>query len=414
MLRRMKAIDFTTEELCHDPRLRIALVTETWPPEVNGVAMTLKRMVDGLIKRGHSVQLVRPKQTPGDVALRGGALEEVLSRGLKLPRYDGLKLGLPAKSRLVRTWTRQRPDLVHVATEGPLGWTAVSAAAKLRLPVTSDFHTNFDHYSAHYGVGWLRQPVAAYLRRFHNRTAATFVPTGELAHALAGQGYERVEVISRGVDTTLYSPARRSDELRAQWGVAPGGLAVVSVGRLGPEKNLGLTLRAFAAIRQQRPDARMVVVGDGPMREALARECPQALLAGMRHGEDLAAHYASADLFLFPSLTETFGNVTLEGMASGLCTVAYDYAAAAEVIQDLHNGAVLRCGDEDGFIERAVQLACADELRTEIGREARRSAEGIDWERVNDHFAEALVRVWRGGVGARDGRTVLRTQEAES
>ncbi|MDY0046547.1 MAG: glycosyltransferase family 1 protein [Thauera propionica] len=410
----MKAIDFTTEELCHDPRLRIALVTETWPPEVNGVAMTLKRMVDGLIKRGHSVQLVRPKQAPGDVALRDGALEEVLSRGLKLPRYDGLKLGLPAKSRLVRTWTRQRPDLVHVATEGPLGWTAVSAAAKLRLPVTSDFHTNFDHYSAHYGVGWLRQPVAAYLRRFHNRTAATFVPTSELAHALAGQGYERVEVISRGVDTKLYSPARRSDELRAQWGVASGGLAVVSVGRLAPEKNLGLTLRAFAAIREQRPDARMVVVGDGPMREAVARGCPQAVIAGMRHGEDLAAHYASADLFLFPSLTETFGNVTLEGMASGLCTVAYDYAAAAEVIRDLHNGAVLRCGDEDGFIERAVQLACADALRTEIGREARRSAEGIDWERVNDHFADALVRAWRGGVGARDARTVLRTQEAES
>ncbi|OYD53394.1 glycoside hydrolase [Thauera propionica] len=410
----MKAIDFTTEELCHDPRLRIALVTETWPPEVNGVAMTLKRMVDGLIKRGHSVQLVRPKQAPGDVALRDGALEEVLSRGLKLPRYDGLKLGLPAKSRLVRTWTRQRPDLVHVATEGPLGWTAVSAAAKLRLPVTSDFHTNFDHYSAHYGVGWLRQPVAAYLRRFHNRTAATFVPTSELAHALAGQGYERVEVISRGVDTKMYSPARRSDELRAQWGVASGGLAVVSVGRLAPEKNLGLTLRAFAAIREQRPDARMVVVGDGPMREAVARGCPQAVIAGMRHGEDLAAHYASADLFLFPSLTETFGNVTLEGMASGLCTVAYDYAAAAEVIRDLHNGAVLRCGDEDGFIERAVQLACADALRTEIGREARRSAEGIDWERVNDHFADALVRTWRGGVGARDARTVLRTQEAES
>ena len=116
MLRRMKAIDFTTEELCRDSRLRIALVTETWPPEVNGVAMTLKRMVDGLIRRGHSIQLIRPKQATGDVASHGGALEEVLSRGIKLPRYDGLKFGLPARSSLVRTWTRQRPDLVHVAT----------------------------------------------------------------------------------------------------------------------------------------------------------------------------------------------------------------------------------------------------------------------------------------------------------
>nr|HQV09311.1 glycosyltransferase [Thauera sp.] len=151
----MRTLDYTTEELCQAPRLRIALVTETWPPEVNGVAMTLKRMVDALIRRGHGVQLIRPRQTRADTALHSGPLEEVLSRGLKLPRYDGLKLGLPARSRLIREWSRQRPDLVHVATEGPLGWTAVTAANKLRIPVTSDFHTNFDHYSSHYGIGWL-------------------------------------------------------------------------------------------------------------------------------------------------------------------------------------------------------------------------------------------------------------------
>ena len=410
----MRTLDYTTEELCQAPRLRIALVTETWPPEVNGVAMTLKRMVDGLIRRGHGVQLIRPRQTRADTALHSGPLEEVLSRGLKLPRYDGLKLGLPARSRLIREWSRQRPDLVHVATEGPLGWTAVTAANKLRIPVTSDFHTNFDHYSSHYGIGWLRQPVAAYLRRFHNRTAATYVPTAELAGSLGAQGYERVEVISRGVDTALYSPTRRSAALRRQWGVEPDGLAVISVGRLAPEKNLGLTLRAFAAIRRQRPDARMIVVGDGPMREAIVRAHPDVVPAGMRHGEDLAAHYASADLFLFPSLTETFGNVTLEAMASGACPVAYDYAAAAEVIRDLGNGAVVRCGDEDGFIERAVQLGRADDLRAELARAARRTAETIDWEHVNDSFAEALIRAWRSGTASPPAVAPLRTREAES
>ena len=408
----MRTLDYTTEELCQAPRLRIALVTETWPPEVNGVAMTLKRMVDGLIRRGHGVQLIRPRQTRADTALHSGPLEEVLSRGLKLPRYDGLKLGLPARSRLIREWSRQRPDLVHVATEGPLGWTAVTAANKLRIPVTSDFHTNFDHYSSHYGIGWLRQPVAAYLRRFHNRTAATYVPTAELAGSLGAQGYERVEVISRGVDTALYSPVRRSAALRRQWGVEPDGLAVISVGRLAPEKNLGLTLRAFAAIRRQRPDARMIVVGDGPMREAIVRAHPEVVLAGMRHGEDLAAHYASADLFLFPSLTETFGNVTLEAMASGVCPLAFDYAAAAEVIRDIANGAVVRSGDEDGFIARAVQLARADGLRAELGRAARRTAETIDWERVNDSFAAALIRAWRGGTGAPAAAVALQAGEA--
>lgn len=410
----MRTLDYTTEELCQAPRLRIALVTETWPPEVNGVAMTLKRMVDGLIKRGHGVQLIRPRQTPTDTALHSEQLEEVLSRGLKLPRYDGLKLGLPARSRLIREWSRQRPDLVHVATEGPLGWTAVTAANKLRIPVTSDFHTNFDHYSSHYGIGWLRQPVAAYLRRFHNRTAATYVPTAELAAGLSAQGYERVEVISRGVDTALYSPARRSMELRRQWGVEADGLAVISVGRLAPEKNLGLTLRAFAAIRRQRPDARMIVVGDGPMREAIVRAHPEVVLAGMRHGEDLAAHYASADLFLFPSLTETFGNVILEAMASGVCPVAYDYAAAAEVIRDLGNGAVVRCGDEEGFIQRARELGRADGLRTELARAARRTAETNDWERVNDSFADALIWAWRSGTAPASTAAPLRTREAES
>jgi glycosyltransferase involved in cell wall biosynthesis len=409
----MRTLDYTTEELCQAPRLRIALVTETWPPEVNGVAMTLKRMVDGLIRRGHGVQLIRPRQTRAETALHSDQLEEVLSRGLKLPRYDGLKLGLPARSRLIREWSRQRPDLVHVATEGPLGWTAVTAANKLRIPVTSDFHTNFDHYSSHYGIGWLRQPVAAYLRRFHNRTAATFVPTAALAGNLSAQGYERVEVISRGVDTALYAPARRSAALRRQWGMEADGLAVISVGRLAPEKNLGLTLRAFAAIRSQRPDARMIVVGDGPLREAIVRSHPEVVLAGMRHGEDLAAHYASADLFLFPSLTETFGNVTLEAMASGVCPLAYDYAAAAEVIRDLGNGAAVRCGDEHGFIERAVQLGLADGLRTELARAARATAETIDWERVNDGFAEALICAWRSGATSPPA-AALRTREAES
>lgn len=392
----MRAIDFTTEELCLEPRLRIALVTETWAPEVNGVAMTLRRMVDGLIRRGHRVQLIRPRQAANEQALHGGELEELLSQAWKLPRYDGLRFGLPARSALVRAWTRQRPDLVHVATEGPLGWTAVSAAVKLRLPVTSDFHTNFDHYSAHYGVGWLRQPVSAYLRRFHNRTAETYVPTREMAAALAAQGYRKLEVIARGVDTALYSPARRSGALRRSWGLEEGGLAVVSVGRLAPEKNLPLTLRAFDAIRARRPDARLVMVGDGPLREQIAREHPAVVLAGMRGGEDLAAHYASADLFLFPSLSETFGNVTLEAMASGVCPVAYDYAAAAEVIVDGDNGLSAPCGNEATFIDKALRAAGDDGLRRRLGARARVSAEGLDWETINDQFAAALIRVWSG------------------
>jgi glycosyltransferase involved in cell wall biosynthesis len=391
----MEAADFTTEELCHKPTLRIALVTETYPPEVNGVAMTLGRMVAGLMDRGHSIQLIRPRQTRVDAAASEPRFEEVLARGLQIPRYQGLRFGLPARNALLRQWSQQRPDLVHVATEGPLGWSAVSAACRLRIPVTSDFHTNFDHYSSHYGIGWLRQPVAAYLRRLHNRTAMTFVPTRAMADVLYRQGYKRIEVVARGVDTKLFSPARRSDELRRAWGVPEGGLAVISVGRVAPEKNLPLVLEAFEAIRATRADARLVIVGDGPLRSQLEQRHPQHHYAGMRIGEDLATHYASADLFLFPSLTETYGNVTLEAMASGLAVVAYDCAAAAEIVRHGENGLSVPPSDASAVIRQAV-AAAADPLRMRgLGLAARETVERLDWDRINDRFAAALLEVAR-------------------
>jgi glycosyltransferase involved in cell wall biosynthesis len=387
----MDAAEFMTEDLCLRPSLRIALVTETYPPEINGVAMTLGRMVDGLMARGHRVQLIRPRQAPMEQAARSPDFEEVLSRSLQIPRYEGLRFGLPARAALGRLWSRQRPDVVHVATEGPLGWSAVSAACKLRLPVTSDFHTNFDHYSGHYGIGWLRQPVAAYLRRFHNRTALTFVPTGTMAEGLRRQGYQRIEVVARGVDSALFSPARRSEALRARWGLEPDDLAVLSVGRVAPEKNLSLTLDAFEAIRRRRPGARLVVVGDGPLRAHLEQRHPEHIFAGMRSGQDLAAHYASADLFLFPSLTETYGNVTLEAMASGLGVVAFACAAAAEVIAPGLEGLTARPGDEAGFVAAAVTLAREDAQRQRLATAARVRAEGLDWDRIHDRFAAALL-----------------------
>lgn len=392
----MTADTLDTQEFWSRPGLRIALVTETYPPEINGVAMTLRCMVEGLIERGHRVQLIRPRQTPDEAPLAEPAFDEVLEKGWKLPRYDGLHFGLPARTRLQKLWQRQRPDLVHVATEGPLGWSAVSAARKLRIPVTSDFHTNFDHYSRHYGVGWLRKPVTAYLRSFHNRTVRTFVPTSAMAAELSGHGYRGVDIVARGVDTDMYDPARRDSALRESWQAAPDTPVVLYVGRLAAEKNLPLAVSAFRAIQAKCPQARFVLVGDGPMRAGLARENPDCVFSGMRTGEDLARHYASADLFLFPSVTETFGNVTLEAMASGVCVVAYDYAAAADVIRDGENGILVPFGDAEGFIRSAVQAAVQSDRRGAMGASARSTAMGLDWGVVNDRFAAALLEVWKG------------------
>lgn len=390
----MNPVESLTQESKVVCGLKVAVVTETYPPEINGVAMTLKRMIEGLMLRGHRVQLIRPRQGPADRAHVVAGFEEVLTRGWKLPRYDGLRFGLPAKSPLLKAWSVAGPDLVHVATEGPLGWSAVSAALKLGVPVTSDFHTNFDHYSRHYGLGWLSQPVAVYLRSFHNRTAATFVPTLEMLRSLSGQGYQGIQVVARGVDTTLFSPARRSEELRRSWGLEPDDLAVCYVGRLAAEKNLDLVIRTFAAIRSMDARARLVLVGDGPMREVLSQTFREGLFAGVRTGTDLATHYASADLFLFPSLTETFGNVTLEAMASGLSVLAYDYAAAAQHIRSGANGVTVAVGDEDAFVAQALHLAGSRSLRTELGGGARLCALDCDWDAVNNTFEASLLGVW--------------------
>lgn len=365
--------------------LRIALVTETYPPEINGVAMTLGRMVEGLRHRGHHVQLVRPRQSAADLA----AATDTLTQGVPIPSYPGLKLGLPAKRQLVRLWREQRPDLVHVATEGPLGWSAIAAARMLKLPVCSDFHTNFDHYSRHYGFAWLKRPITAYLRKFHNNTDLTLVPTESLRRELIRQGYRRVEVLARGVDTQLFHPQRRSQDLRADWGLAPGALAVMCVGRMAAEKNLPLVVRAFAAIRARLPAARLVFVGDGPERMRLQQAHPGHVYCGMRTGEDLARHYASGDLFLFPSLTETFGNVTLEALASGLCVVAYRHAAAAELILSGDNGLLADPGDESGFIAAAEAAIDAQVLARTRSRAAA-SIAGHDWERIHEAFARIL------------------------
>lgn len=375
-------------------QLRIALVTETYPPEINGVAMTLGRMVDGLLQRGHTVQLIRPRQNPLEQPANGEQLEEVLSTGMQIPRYAGLKLGLPAKRVLTKLWSVKRPDIVHVVTEGPLGASAIAAAHKLKLPVTSDFHTNFHRYSKHYGFGWLKRPIAAYLRKFHNRTATTFVPTAELAKELAGEGYRDLAVIARGVDTELFSPARRSNELRDAWGVDYGAPVLLSVGRMAAEKNLQLVLSTFAAVKERHPLAKLVFVGDGPARAELAARHPEHIYAGMRSGTDLAQHYASADIFLFPSLTETYGNVTVEAMSSGLAVVAYDYAAAAELIQHGQNGLLAPCGDETAFIQQAINAADSLTLG-QLRRQARHSVLGNDWEHIHDAFAEALTSTAR-------------------
>ncbi|MPZ43679.1 MAG: glycosyltransferase [Betaproteobacteria bacterium] len=371
-------------------RLRIAVVTETYPPEINGVAATLGVMVHGMIARGHSVEVIRPSQRSDRSGSTRAPHAEVLVRGVPIPGYGSLRMGLPATRLLKKRWRTLRPDVVQVATEGPLGWSATRAARQVGVPVASEFHTNFHAYSKHYGAGWLHGVIARYLRNLHNAAALTMVPTRELAESLSQRGFERVTVVGRGIDTALFDPRRRSASLREAWGVTDDAPVVLHVGRLAPEKNLDLLFAAFDAMRARCPRARLVVVGDGPERSRLAQRYPGHYFAGMRRGEALATHYASADIFLYPSLTETFGNVTLEAMASGLAVVAFDYAAARQHIVHDVSGLLSPFGDAAAFVRHAATLADSWESISRLRQAARMVAQSADWKRVFDALEDAL------------------------
>jgi glycosyltransferase involved in cell wall biosynthesis len=282
--------------------------------------------------------------------------------------------------------------VVHIATEGPLGWSALQAARHLQLPVTADFRTNFHAYGQHYGIAWLTKPILAYLRSFHNLAHCTMVPTDALRTELAASGFERLRVVGRGVDTALFDPAKRSTELRSSWCAGEDTLVLAYVGRLAAEKNLDAVLAAFDATRALRADTRLLFVGDGPLVGALRARCPQAIFAGHRAGDDLAAHYASADMFLFPSQTETFGNVTTEAMASGLPVVAYNSAAAGQLIRSGGNGLLAMGHDHAAFVRAALLLAGDGLLRQALGAAARQTACSIDWRSVVSRFEHVVLQ----------------------
>ncbi|WP_414704389.1 glycosyltransferase family 4 protein [Pseudomonas sp. UBA4194] len=376
--------------------LHITLITETFAPEINGVATTLGRLSEGLRARGHHVDLVRPRQAHDDG--RGSDDEVLLCRGWPVPGCPGVQWGQSSMHKLLRRWQRRRPDVLYIATEGPLGFSALRAARRLGIAVVSGFHTHFQQYSSQYGLGAMARLLTHYLRWFHNHTRTTLVPSVSQRVELERRGFERLQLLSRGVDSQLFHPARRSLSLRESWGLGADDVAVLYVGRLAPEKNLGLLKRTFEHLRMLYPrrNLRLVIVGDGPQRAALQQQLPEAVFCGTLRGEALAEHYASADMFVFPSLTETFGNVVLEALASGLGVVAYDEAAAAQHIRHGHNGALAMPGDEAAFIEAASWLLEGCETLRRVRLNARQHARRQGWEAIVDQFESQLAGACHG------------------
>lgn len=365
--------------------MRVLIVTDTFPPDINGVARTLNTLGEGLARRGNAVRVVTT------VAGDGGLPREVM-HALPLPGYPGLRMGFASARQMVEVIDSFRPDVLYVATETIMGIAAIRAAARRGVPVVSGFHTNFQSYLEDYHLPGMESLAQGVLRTIHNQTARTLTPSSDTATMLERWGIQNVGIMGRGVDTALFGPARRSAELRVQWGADETTPVAIYVGRIAAEKNLQLAVRAFADFRTVQPTARMVFVGDGPRLASLREEHPEFHYAGARVGEDLAAHYASGDVFLFPSISETFGNVVLEAMAAGLAVVAFDYAAPHLLLRAGENGWLAAFGDEAEYLEQ-TRLAAAAWNDAALRHAARQTAFDLGWERVIEQFEQELQAV---------------------
>ncbi|MBC7704967.1 MAG: glycosyltransferase [Rhodoferax sp.] len=386
--------------------LRIALVTEPYRSEIQGAASIAARITEGLRQRDHMVQLVRPTRGPLDRANPRAGLEELLAPAISLLPNGRMRVGLPLRQALSHLWSRCRPDVVHIATEGPLGWSALQAALALKLPLCTDFRSNFHLQQRFHGVPWLQKPAMAYLRNFHNLGHCTMVPTDALRRQLSAEGFSRLSIVVRGVDTHLFSPRKRSPALRLQWGLDDGGVAVLYAGGMAEGENHDAAWRAFQQVRSKQPAARLVVLGEWPGRRALQAQWREAVFTGYRNGEDLARCYACGDMLLWPALREQFGGITSEASASGLAVVAFDEICEDAPVAAGRNAILASRSDVAAFTRRAVGLACDGEMRRRMGEQAREDVMELGWDglvpRIEDLYAATIAtanatplpRVW--------------------
>jgi phosphatidylinositol alpha 1,6-mannosyltransferase len=378
--------------------VRIAIVTETFPPDVNGVAHSALRVAEHLVTRGHQPLVIAPEpaaDAPGEAGPFPCPVVRVPS--LPMPGYRGFRLGLPSR-RLRAVLASHRTDVVHLASPFVLGAWGAAAARRLGLPMVAVYQTDVPAYARVYGTGPLGEAVAwRWIRRIHDAAGRTLAPSTASAATLRARGVPRVSWWGRGIDTERFSPARRSPLVRCA--LAPGGeLLAGYVGRLAAEKRVDL-LREVAGL----PGVRLVIVGGGPAGQALRRALPGAVFLGPRHGSQLARIYASLDLFVHPGPHETFGQTLREAAASGLPVVAPAAGGPLDLVEDGVTGYLVTPGDAGELTAAVRRLAASPGQRAAMGSEGRRRVLGFGWPVLGDQLIGHYQAVAAGGAGGRPG-----------
>ena len=375
--------------------MRIALITENFLPKLDGVTRTLAMLLEHLERRGHAALVLGPDGAP----TRYAGARVISVPGLPLPFYPELRALFPAP-RFEKRVARFRPDVVHVVEPMLLGAAGISWGQRLGVPVVSSYHTNLAAYCHYFRLGALAPTLWAYRRFLHNKCATTLCPSPSTARELRHQGFTRVGLWPRGVDATLFSPEGRSRGWRADIAGDPNRPIVLYVGRLSHEKNLSTLAHAWR--ERARKDAHLVLVGDGPARVDLERLLvgQPVTFTGYLRGEDLARAYASADLFAFPSLTETFGQVVQEAMASGLPVLGFDADGVRDLVRPAETGLLAPLGDEAAFTRLLNELLSMPDERAQLGARARALAESRTWESIMDGLLANYAQAVEGRVAA--------------
>lgn len=359
--------------------MRIAYFSETMPPQTDGVTRTLARLADTLQSEGVEFRFFSAMVPDGTVRWR-----DCVHRVPSLPflPYDYYRIGIPLFNTLDAPLDAFEPDLVHAVNPTPLGLYGIAYARRRGIPVVSSYHTNFVAYFPYYGLRGFEWVGWRYLAWFYNQCDMTFAPSRVAMDDLTANGVRRVALWTRGIDPAAFSPAYRSEQLRAT--LAPPRVPVVLfVGRLVREKNLAVLADACAMLEEKGEAFRLVLVGDGPMRADLTERLPGAYFAGFRHGAELAALYASADVFVFPSVTETFGNVILEAFASRLPVVAAAHGGALDLLDPGINGLLAEPGSAFALACRVRELLVDPVRRARMAAGALATAARHRWPEVN-------------------------------
>ncbi|NJK78786.1 MAG: glycosyltransferase family 1 protein [Chloroflexaceae bacterium] len=355
--------------------MRVALICETFLPNVNGVVTTLCRILEYLQAEGYPALLFAPRGAPDTYA---GA-EIVPLHGVTFPPYPEIRVTLPQPGVSAHL-QRFRPDIVHLVGPVIYGALAPAVVEGLRLPIISSYHTDFGAYTRHYGMGGLHGLVNFYLRWMHNRTRITLCPSTATLNSLRAQGFRRLKVWGRGVDTERFHPMHRSEAWRAAMGVRPGETLLVYVGRLAKEKRVDLLPEALRGL----DNVRMVLVGDGPARIELQQQMQgmPVRFVGYLKGQELATAYASSDVFVFPSDTDTFGQVIQEAMASGLAVVGARSGGTLDLVQPHVTGCMFVPGVATDLRTQLRYLVNNPDHRAAIGQAGRAAAERRSWPSV--------------------------------